>query len=106
MISVTMVAPFTYEVAVEYASARGDENTARGEEGSAERTYRVRLSQDYYMKLSQGAFTHEWVIVQAFQFLLDQQNKEALEAEFDLSDIGGCFPDFEAEIDVRLNRRR
>ncbi len=110
MISVTMVAPFTYEVAVEYASARGDENTARGDEG-AERTYRVRLSQDYYMKLSQGAFTHEWVIVQAFQFLLDQQNldqqnKGALEAEFALSDIGRRFPDFEAEIDARLNRRR
>ncbi len=58
------------------------------------------------MKLSRGAFTHEWVIVQAFQFLFDHQRKETLEAEFDIFDINRNFPDFETDIDARFNRRR
>ena len=92
MISVTMVAPFTYQVTVE--------------DGPDERTYEVRLSQDYYMKLSGGAFTHEWVIVQAFHFLLEHESKDDILPAFDIADINRYFPEFEADIDARLNRRR
>ncbi len=90
MISVTMVATNVYEVVVE---------------GTTETTHRVRLSPDYYQKLSGRQFTHEWVIVQAFQFLLDRKANTDIEAEFDLAGLNRYFADFEAEIERRLHRR-
>ena len=58
MISVTLVDANTYEVVV------GDGTRS---------VHRVRMHGDYYRKLSGGAFTHEWVLVQAFRFLLERE---------------------------------
>ena len=69
MISVTLVDADTYEVVVG--------NGARS-------IHRVRMHGDYYRKLSGGAFTHEWVLVQAFRFLLEQEPS--------LHDPGGVRP--------------
>lgn len=90
MISVTLVDANTYEVVV------GD---------AARRVHRVRMQGDYYRKLSGGAFTHEWVLVQAFQFLLEQEPAVEIPAEFDIEDFAGAYPAFEADIERRLHRR-
>ena len=92
MIQVTMVAANTYQVAVD----------GREREPSL---HKVSLSQDYYRHLSGGTVTHEWVIVQAFQFLLERLANTDIRAAFDLADIAGRFDDFESEVARRLGRR-
>lgn len=91
MIGVTLVAVELYEAVLE----RGGKRAA----------HRVRMSRDCYLKLSGGAFTHEWVVAQALQFLLEREDAMELPAELDLADIGQRFPEFEGEIDRRLHRR-
>lgn len=91
MISVTMVDANVYEVVVE---------------GQTETSHRVALSQDYYRKLSGRQFTHEWIIIQAFQFLLEHEANTSILREFDLEDINRFFPEFETEIERRLDARR
>ena len=90
MISVTLVDANTYEVVV------GD---------AARRVHRVRMHGDYYRKLSGGAFTHEWVLVQAFRFLLEQEPGVPIPPEFDLETLAAGFAGFEADIERRLHQR-
>lgn len=87
MISVTLVDANVYEAVV------------------GERVHRVYMAPDCYRRLSGGAFTHEWVIVQAIQFLLEREPGDALAAELDLTDLSRRFPDFDAEVERRLHRR-
>ncbi len=89
MISVSLVDANTYEVIVS-----GDTETA----------HRVRMSPDYYRKLSGATVTHEWVLVQAFQFLLEREPNTSILEEFDLSVINRYFPEFEDEMTQRLGR--
>ena len=91
MIHVTMVAANTYQVAVD--GSRG-----------CPTTHRVSLSQEYYRRLSGGTFTHEWVIVQAFRFLLERQPNTDIRPEFDLLEVGSQFNDFESDLTRRLGR--
>lgn len=88
MISVNMVDANVYEVVVE---------------GDTETTHRVHMSQSYYRKLCGATVTHEYVLVQAFRFLLERESNTAILTEFDLPDIGRYFPEFEAEIADRLS---
>ena len=74
----------------------------RGREPSR---HRVALSQEYYRHLSGGSVTHEWVIVQAFQFLLEREVNTDIAAVLDLADTGKRFDDFEADVAGRLGRR-
>lgn len=67
--------------------------------------HRVRMDPDYYRRLSGGAFTHEWVLVQAFRFLLEREPRVVLPAEFDLATVAAEHPDFEAAIERRLHQR-
>ncbi len=89
MIGVNMVAANVYEVVVE---------------GDTETTHRVHMSQEYYRRLCGATVTHEYVLVQAFRFLLEREPNTAILAEFDLPEIGRYFPEFEAEMVERLNR--
>lgn len=89
MISVNMVDSNVYEVVVG---------------GDTETTHRVHMSQAYYRQLCGATVTHEFVLVQAFRFLLERESNTAILTEFDLSTIGRYFPEFEAEITDRLNR--
>ena len=91
MIQVTMVDANTYQVVVD---GRGRRPTR----------HRVTLSQEYYRQLSGGTVTHEWVVVQAFQFLLEREANTSIRTELDLSDIGMRFDGFEADIGRRLGR--
>ena len=89
MIGVNMVAANVYEVVVE---------------GDTETTHRVRMSQEYYRSLCAATVTHEYVLIQAFRFLLERESNTAILAEFELCEISRYFPEFEDEIKQRLNR--
>ncbi len=87
MISVSLVDANTYQVVVEK---------------EVETTHVVSMSQDYYRQLCGARVTHEWVIVQAFKFLLERESNTEILPEFDLHIINRYFPEFEAEIAKRL----
>lgn len=89
MISASLVDANTYEVVVG---------------GAVETVHRVHLSQDYYRKLCGATVTHEWLLIQAFQFLLEREPSTAIRDEFDLTLINRYFPEFEDEIAQRLGR--
>ena len=89
MIGVNMVAANVYEVVVE---------------GDTETRHRVHMSQEYYHSLCGASVTHEYVLVQAFRFLLEHEPNTAILAEFELSDIARYFPEFEAALKERLDR--
>ncbi len=87
MISVSLVDANTYQVVVEK---------------DVETTHVVSMSQDYYRQLCGARVTHEWVIVQAFKFLLERESNTEILPEFDLHIINRYFPEFESEIAKRL----
>jgi hypothetical protein len=89
MIGVNMVAANTYEVVVE---------------GQSETTHIVHMSQEYYRELCGATVTHEYVLIQAFRFLLEREPNTSILPEFDLTDISRYFPEFEAVIKDRLDR--
>ena len=89
MISASLVDANTYEVVVS---------------GESETVHRVRMSPDYYRKLSGAQFTHEWVLIQQFRFLLEREPNMSILKEFDLSLINRYFPEFEEDMAARLGR--
>ena len=89
MISVQMVDANEYEVVVQ---------------GETETSHRVHMSQAYYRELCGATVTHEFVLMQAFRFLLEREPNTAILRKFSLPDIGNYFPEFEDEIRARLNR--
>ncbi len=88
MIGVNMVAANVYEVVVE---------------SDVETTHRVHMSQAYYRELCGATVTHEYVLVQAFRFLLEREPNTSILRDFDITDINRYFPEFEAVIKDRLN---
>ena len=84
-----MVAANEYEVVVE---------------GEVETRHRVTMSQEYYRNLCGATVTHEFVLVTAFNFLLEREPNTAILAAFDVTDINTYFPEFEEEIKNRLER--
>ena len=89
MISVNMVEANVYNVVVE---------------GDSQTSHRVHMSQEFYRSLCGASVTHEYVLVQAFRFLLEHEANTQILAEFDLSDISRYFPQFEAVLKDRLDR--
>lgn len=83
MISVSMVDANIYDVRIEAETST---------------QHRVHMSQEYYRDLCGATVTHEWVLMQAFKFLLEREPNTAILAEFDLTVIREYFPEFEAEI--------
>lgn len=100
MISVNMVEADVYEVVI---GQRVGSALQRGEVNITEETiHRVRMSQAYYRKLCGATTTHEWVLLNAFQFLLEREPNTAILKAFDLPDVGRYFPEFEFEMQLRL----
>ncbi|NJN50455.1 MAG: hypothetical protein HC809_00315 [Gammaproteobacteria bacterium] len=89
-ISVTLIDTDSYEVVVD---------------GQHETTHRVHMSQHYYRQLCGGTVTQEWVIVQAFRFLLEREPNTSIMRTFDLPVIGQYFPEFENDMADRLGMR-
>jgi hypothetical protein len=82
-----MVDVDTYEVVVEKPT---------------ETVHRVTLTSDYYRRLCNFQVTHEWLIIQAFRFLLEREDNTSILRSFDLSEISRYFPEFESEIRARV----
>ena len=100
LISVNMVAADVYEVVV---GQRVGSQLQQGEIAITEETvHRVHMSQAYYRRLCGATTTHEWVLLNAFQFLLEREPNTAILKAFDLPDIANYFPEFEAEMHQRL----
>ena len=85
-----------------YSAAIKPVQTIYAISGIVETTHVVSMSQDYYRQLCGARVTHEWVIVQAFKFLLERESNTEILPEFDLHIINRYFPEFEAEIAKRL----
>lgn len=86
MIAVTMVGADSYELVHEYATGDGY--------GKAEASYRFTLSPATYRDLCAGRVTYEWLIVQAFRYLLDTRGREHLASSYDLGELCTAEPGF------------
>ena len=88
MISVTMVEANVYEVVL----------------GGQDRDqFRVLMSQEYYRELCGLTVTHEWLIIQAFTLLMDQEAwQEQLSGEFDLAELSNRYPQFNRLLKEKL----
>ena len=88
MISVTMVEANVYEVVLE---------------GQDRDQFRVLMSQEYYRELCGLTVTHEWLIIQAFTLLMDQEAwQEQLSGEFDLAELSNRYPQFNRLLKEKL----
>ncbi len=88
MISVTMIEANVYEVVL------GGQDRDR---------FRVLMSQEYYRELCGLTVTHEWLIIQAFTLLMDQEEWQGqLPDEFDLAEISNRYPLFDRLLKEKL----
>ena len=87
MISVNLVGINVYQVVLE---------------GSAESFHRVTLDPEFYQALCAGTNTQEWVLIQAFKFLLEHEERVAIAEQFDLADLVQRYPGFIADMQHRL----
>lgn len=88
MISVTMIEANVYEVVL------GGQDRDR---------FRVLMSQEYYRELCGLTVTHEWLIIQAFTLLMDQEEWQGqLPDEFDLAEISNRYPQFDRLLKEKL----
>ena len=88
MISVTMVEANVYEVVLE---------------GQDRDQFRVLMSQEYYRELCGLTVTHEWLIIQAFSLLMDQEAWwDQLPDEFDLAELSNRYPQFNRLLKEKL----
>ena len=95
----------TYEVVV--GAVRGESSAEAAQEASETR-HQVTLSADCYKRLSGGAFTHEWVLVQVFRFLLERRrqhpSQSAIPERLDVAELDARFPGFAEDVARRLGR--
>lgn len=65
-------------------------------------THTVRLTKDYYQKVTAGKVAPETLIQQSFEFLLERESNTMILGRFDLPVIGHYFPEYEKVIVGRL----
>ena len=87
MISVNLVAINVYQVVLE---------------GSEETFHRVTLDPEFHQTLCAGTNTQEWVLIQAFKFLLEHEARGAIAEHVDLADLAHRYPGFVDEMQDRL----
>ena len=89
MIFVTMIGVNEFEVVVEKPT---------------ETTHTVTLTPEHYQRLCGSTVTHEWLLIQAFRWLLEREPNTAIKARFDLAEISARFPEFEDALAQRIGR--
>ncbi len=72
-------------------------------DGGQETKHKVRMSKDYYQRLSQEKIPPEEFVKRSFQFLLERESKESIMGEFDMPKIAFYFSEYEGEIVKRLS---
>jgi len=65
-------------------------------------THTVKLTKDYYDKLTGGEVPAETLIEKSFEFLLERESNTMILSRFDLPVIGDYFPEYEKTIGSRL----
>lgn len=75
-------------------------------QGQRPTVHEVRMTQADYRTLSGRRCTHEWVLVQTFQFLLEQEPNTSILPVFDIMDVERYFPQFREVLECRLAGRR
>ena len=60
------------------------------------------MSADFYATLCAGTNTHEWVLIQAFKFLLEQETRSEIARDFGLETLPRRYPNFVVEMQNRL----
>ena len=58
----------------------------------------VKLTHDYYQRLTGGKVTPEKLIEKSFEFLLERESNTSILSQFDLPVIGRYFPEYEKTI--------
>ena len=69
---------------------------------SSTTTHTVKLTKDYYQKLTAGQVPPETLIEKSFEFLLERESNTMILRRFDLLVIGHYFPEYEKTIVGRL----
>ena len=100
LISVNLVDSDVYEVIV---SDRVETKLENGRvKMRGENVYRVRMSQSQYREICGATTTHEWVLLNVFQYLIEEEQFAELPASFDLRDLENKLPGFLSEIRRRI----
>ena len=71
-------------------------------EGGSQTLHKVRLGKEYYERLSEGRTPPDELVKKSFEFLLENEPKEAILGSFDLSIIEGYFPEYPGVIKKRF----
>jgi len=66
-------------------------------EGSTSRSYRVKVPEGMYQKLTGGKISKSECVKASFRFLLERESKESILSTFELPVISRYFPEFERE---------
>ncbi len=72
-------------------------------EGKNETQHRVTLDEADYQRISGGKTTPEELIKRSFEFLLENEPKESILRQFNLTVINQYFPKYEIEIRRRIS---
>ena len=100
MISVNLVDSDVYEVIV---SDRVETQLENGRvKMRGERVYRVHMSQAQYREICGATTTHEWVLLNVFQYVIEEEQFVDLPVSFDLLDLQNKLPGFLSEIRRRI----
>ena len=60
--------------------------------------YKVTLSRNYWLELTDGKEPAAQLVLDSIMFLLSHEPKESILKEFDLEDIKKYFPQYESQI--------
>ena len=90
---------------IEVETATESTFRVRVSDGKRETSHVVMLTPADYDRISCGKLEPAELVKMAFQFLLENEPKEAILGRFDLPLIGRYFPNFEAEMKRRLASR-
>jgi hypothetical protein len=83
-------------------TAKDDETFVVTVRESTTTTHTVKLTKDYYQKLTAGKVSQETLIEKSFEFLLERESNTMILRHFDLPVIGNYFPEYETTIVGRL----
>ncbi len=93
MMAVTMVDVDRYELVHAFATDDGHDRD--------ERTHLMTLTPQTYRALCSARVTHEWLIVQAFRYLLGTRGRQALADSYDLGELSATEPGFVEAMQAR-----
>jgi len=87
---------------IEVETLGSEEFQVRVTEGKTQTSHRVMVRKADYDRLADGKVEPPELVRRSFEFLLENEPKESILRQFDLTVISRYFPDFESEIRRRL----